>query len=540
MKTYVNAEQRTIGYVVEDKAITQGDRTFLYFKDEAYSYRELHERSNRVANALKGMGVQKGNKVVTLLPNFPEYFYIWWGIVKLGAWEVPINVNYRGTSLADVINRSDAKVAVVCRGLVLDRFRAVQDALVNINQVVVAHRLSEPPPTKEEWNLKFTCCNLADLMAASGNSPGVKVFNYDTACIEYTSGTTGPPKGVVLPHECLVYTADMKANYMQTTAEDILYCVFPLYNGAGSVECAWTAWQSDARFVLAEGFDVKNFWNDVRKYKVTETMSVGGMAALLEKDPPSPDDRNHTLKKMYIIPLPIDFQLRFEERFGVKMQEFYGQTESQVNMWRTFDNPRLGSMGQANGGYDVRIFDENDNEVPPRAIGEIVLRPQKPHTIFKEYYKMPEKTAAKLRNCWLHTGDQAWMDEDGYFYWAGRNEESCRVRGELASVTEVEKIIALHPKVLECAAYGVPDDARQEEEVMVALRLQRGETLDPEELLRHCEKDLPYFMVPRYVRFVGEFEKSATMKIVKVKLQKEGVSPDTWDRRKAGYKLSRG
>ncbi len=136
MKTYKGKEERTIGHIVEDKAATHGDRTFMFFKDVKYSYKKLHEESNRVANALKDMGVSVGDKIVTILPNFPEYLYVWWGIVKLGALNVPINNNYRGMGLVDVFNRCDAKMAFVHEGLFLDRFRSVQNDLKLIEQVV--------------------------------------------------------------------------------------------------------------------------------------------------------------------------------------------------------------------------------------------------------------------------------------------------------------------------------------------------------------------------------------------------------------------
>ncbi|GAI47056.1 unnamed protein product [marine sediment metagenome] len=144
-----------------------------------------------------------------------------------------------------------------------------------------------------------------------------------------------------------------------------------------------------------------------------------------------------------------------------------------------------------------------------------------------------------MRNLWYHTGDLGRMDEDGYLFFVRRMAESIRFRGRLLSTTEVERIVSSHPNVIECAVYGVPDEYGQEQDVMVAVRLRPGTTLTAEELLRYTEKDLPYFMVPRYVRFVAEFQKTPTMRIIKESLQKQGVTPDTWDRKKAGFKLSR-
>ena len=195
MKLYETPAERTIGHIVQDKAALHGDRTFMFFKEEQYSYSELNEQSNRIANALREMGVKKGDKIVTVLPNFPEYLLIWWGVVKLGAWHVVINNNYRGESLADVINRSDAKIAFVASGMFLDRFRSIRDKVMHIEQIVVAHRLTEGHLSKEEIDIhKVESYALRDLMSASPEPPKAEVFNYDVEGIEYTSGTTGPPK----------------------------------------------------------------------------------------------------------------------------------------------------------------------------------------------------------------------------------------------------------------------------------------------------------------------------------------------------------
>lgn len=539
MKTYRTAEERTVGHLVEDKAATHGDRTFLFFKGEQYSYNNLNQGSNRIANALRELGVKKGDKVVTILPNFPEYLYIWWGIVKLGAWEVPINNNYRGGTLADVINRCDARLAFVGSRLFLNRFAAVQEDLENIEQLVVAHRLKEKPPSVEERDLRLTSHVLADLMNAPADLPGVEVFSWDPECIFYTSGTTGPPKGAVESHELFFYFAEQKAIHMETKAEDVMYNVLPMYNATGQVETCLTALIADGQFVMAEGFNAKTFWDDIRKYNCTEFVSMGGVASLVEKEPSRPDDADNPLKKIYVIPLPVDFQERFEKRFNVQMVEIFGSTETGIVTYRDLHNPVIGSAGRAVEGYEVKIFDEHDNEVPPGTEGEIVLRPKRAHIILEEYYKMPEKTAPAFRHCWWHTGDLGKMDAEGNLFFIRRKAECIRFRGNLISTTVLEKIASEHPTVLECAAYGVPDEAGEEEYVMMAVRLQEGMTLDPNDLLRYVEKDVPYYMVPRYVRFVQEFEKTPTMRIIKAGLEREGVTADTWDRSRAGFKLSR-
>lgn len=538
MKIYPT-EQRTIGAIVADKALTHGERTFLFFKDEEYSYRKLDEESNRVANALLKLGVGRGDKVVTVLPSFPEYLHIWWGIVKIGAWEVPINNNYRGATLADVINRSDAQTAIIGQGLFLERFRAIQANLSQMRQVVVAHRMQEKAPTEAERDIRFPSYTPADLLTYLPEPPGVPVHNYDPAGIAYTSGTTGPPKGAVLPHEWFIHYCQQKDLHMGTGPEDVMYNCLPMYNLTGQAETCLCALLADAQFALAESFNAETFWDDIRRYGATEFVSMGGLMSLVEKQPPKPDDAENPLKRIFLIPLPPDFQQRVEERYNVRCMESFGQTETGCVTYRSWERPRLGSAGQANAGYDVRIVDDNDNEVPPNTPGEIAVRPHHPHIMTQGYYNMPEKTAPRLRNCWWHTGDLGKMDEEGFLYFLRRKEECIRFRGFLISTTEVEKMVGSHPKVLECAAAGVPDAQGQEEDVMVWVHLKPGEELACEELMAHCERDMPYYMVPCYVRFMEGFPKTPTMRIIKSVLQQEGVTPDTWDRRKTGYRLSR-
>ncbi|MCZ7662937.1 MAG: AMP-binding protein [Thermoleophilia bacterium] len=537
MKRFLTKSERTIGHIVEIKASIHGDRPFLFFGDERHSYLQLHEMSNRVARGLQALGVGKGDKVATMLPNFPEYFHVWWAILKLGAWEVPINGGYRGDSLADVVNRSDAQIAVVADGLFLERFGDVQNKLGRVKQVVVAHRLTGPPPA--DPGLRWPTCNLEELTAYPPESPRAEVYNHDACMIAYTSGTTGPPKGVVCTHEFFIHGCENKIRHMGTTTDDVIYNAFPMYNLTGQYETSFTALMADAAVAMAESFDPTTFWRDIRSYGCTESVSMGGAFALVEKQPPRPDDRDHPLKKLYVIPLPVDFQERCEERFGVKMMEVYGQTECGLTNFRTWDQAKPGSCGPANCGYDVKIFDENDDECPPNVEGEIVVRPLKSHIMLKEYYNMPDKLGARMRNSWWHTGDMGVMDEGGYLYFKRRKEESIRFRGHFVSTTELEAVVNRHPDVLECAAYRVPDQLGQEHDVAIAVRLIPERDLAPEDLLAHCERDLPFYMIPCYLRWVDDFERTPTMRIVKRSLEEDGITVDMWSRRAAGYRLSR-
>ncbi|GIX48757.1 MAG: hypothetical protein KatS3mg131_2968 [Candidatus Tectimicrobiota bacterium] len=312
------------------------------------------------------------------------------------------------------------------------------------------------------------------------------------------------------------------------TAEDAVYNPLPLFH-IGGQNMVWMALVSDTRVALAERFSASRFWDDVRKYHATFTLFLGAMIPILYKQPPRPDDADNPLRVALSAAAPRDIWEAFERRFNVKIIELYSQTEGGFII-----NPdahsagKIGSMGKPGATFEMKVVDENDNELPPGQVGELIYRP-KGATTLTEYYKNPEATAEKTRGGWIRSGDLAYRDEDGYFYFVDRKSDFMRRRGENISSFEVEKIINQHPKVLESAAYGIPSELG-EDEVMVAVVLQPGERLAPEELIRYCEARMAYFMVPRYVRFVEALPKTGTERTMKYQLKAEGITPDTWDR----------
>jgi crotonobetaine/carnitine-CoA ligase len=220
------------------------------------------------------------------------------------------------------------------------------------------------------------------------------------------------------------------------------------------------------------------------------------------------------------------------QRFGVEVLELYGMSETGV--WNTINRPgkgKAGTVGQVREGFEVRIFDDKDNELPPGKTGEIVIRPMKPYIMFDGYYKLPEETVKSSSNWWFHTGDMGKIDEHGYYYFCGRKKESIRRGGENISPYDIEKEINKHPAVAESAAFGISDPI-MEEEIKVAIVLHPSHRVTPDELISWCEQRLPKFMVPRYIEFIKTLPKSASEKVQKVALKDRGLTPDTWDRQK--------
>jgi crotonobetaine/carnitine-CoA ligase len=214
-------------------------------------------------------------------------------------------------------------------------------------------------------------------------------------------------------------------------------------------------------------------------------------------------------------------------------------TEIGLAVHDAIDYRKRGSCGRVlHDLWEVKLVDDDDMEVPVGEIGEIIVRPKKPYIMMTEYYAMPEKTLETYRNLWFHTGDYAKKDEDEFFYFVDRKKDALRRRGENISSFEVEKVINMHPKVLESAVFAVPSELG-EDEVKANVVLKPGEELDPVELIKHCEPRMAYFAIPRYLEFVPELPKTPTNRIEKYRLREAGVTENTWDREKAGVKISR-
>jgi crotonobetaine/carnitine-CoA ligase len=264
------------------------------------------------------------------------------------------------------------------------------------------------------------------------------------------------------------------------------------------------------------------------------------MLDMFLKQPEKPDDSDNPLRVAYTLGGTKETYETFEKRFNMVLLEVYGGTEPNVVSYNSYDKRKLGSCGTVLPDFDVKIFDEDDNELPQGKIGEIVTRYNEPFIMFLGYYNMKEKTLEAFRNLWYHTGDAGYFDEEGYLYFVDRQKDVIRRRMEFISSTDVEEVINSHPSVLESAAIGVPSpEFKNEQEVKVIVVLNKGMQLSPEELISFCEPRMAYFTIPRYLEFKEALPKTPTEKVEKHKLKAEGVTQSTWDREKAGYKLKR-
>jgi carnitine-CoA ligase len=526
---------QTLGQIIEDKASTHGDKPFLQYEEEKeVTYREVNEITNRIANAFFDLGLGKGDKVATFLPNCLEAAYLWFGASKAGVIDVPINLANKGDFLSYIINNSDAKVIIIDHQLT-DRLKFIENDLPKLEKVVV---WSKSSVSKDMPKLRFDVVGYEELTKGSSKPPQVDIKASEPQMIIYTSGTTGPAKGCMEPHSMIHLSACEYIEAIRATPEDIFFTCLPLFHANARILCLYPALILGTKAVIYERFSASRFWDQIRRARATVFNSLGAMANFIYNQPRKADDGDNPIRVWAAYPMPAAIYEDVEKRYNLKVVEGYGLTELAIITYNPYDQPKIGSCGKETRNFEIRIVDEDDFPVPAGTVGEIVARGRVPWATSLGYYNMAEKTVELTQNHFYHTGDAGYLDEDGYLHFVDRIKDYIRRRGENISSFEVERSVNAHPKVSESAAIGVKSE-QAEDEVKIVVVLKEGEKLPPEELLAFCEERMPYFAVPRYVEFVEKLPKTPTDRVQKNLLRKIGITSNTWDREKAGYKIKK-
>ena len=533
--------------ILAARAAEHPDREYLRYGDGPWvTYGEVDARANRVANGLIARGVRPGEAVSVLLPNCGEFVPVWFGILRAGAVMSPINTAYKGDFLSWTISLVEARTLVIADAY-LDRLAFVAAGLPLLERVVVVR--TGAPADGSEPTLPWE--DLDALIDGPDAEPdGIDWAWTDDARIMFTSGTTGRSKGVIKQHAADYFSARSAVEAMavgrgvtpDALAGETWFSCLPLFHSNAQVLCAYPALLAGARVAYVERFSGTRFWQQAIDAGATTFNGIGAMLYFLWNQPPSPLDRAHRVHTISAAPAPKDIYHAFEERFGVRLTEGYGLTETGVaTLMDPTRPPRPGSCGTANPGYEVTIVEPGtDRPLPPDTPGEIVVDMKVPNIVMRAYYGMPEKTAEDFRNLKLHTGDLGRIDADGYVYFMDRVKDYIRRRGENVSSMEVEKQVTDHPAIREAAAVGVPagEGASSEDEILVVC-VAEGDPPDLVALTHWLAERMPYFMVPRYIRLVDALPKTPTERVQKVRLREEGVTPGTFDREAAGVVIAR-
>ena len=518
---------------IRHRARLGGDKTALEICGVTRTYAELDERTDRFAAGFAALGLEPGEHVSAMMLNSVENVEAWFGLQKAGLVEVPVHTASRGAALQYVVDHADARAVVIDEAF-LPQFASIVHGLPKLEHVVVNR---DEPGEPAELPSRLAVHDLADL-ALDGPPPTPTLHRVDTAVVLHSSGTTGPPKGVVLSHGAVLHLTRHLVWLMGYTAEDRLYTAFPLFHNNAKYTSVCAALECGGSLVMDKRFPVKTFWEVAREKELTAFNYMGALLMMLHKQPDRPDDADNPIRIAFGAPCPVEIWEPFERRFGVSLVEVYGMTEAPMITENRLDERVVGTAGRASMTYEVRIVDEDDQEVPPDTPGEIVARPKQSGALFSGYYRRDEDTVETWRNLWFHTGDRGMLDERGYLTFIDRMKDCIRRRGENISSWEVESTINAHDAVLECAAYGVASEL-SEADVMVAVVLQPGASLAPEALLDYCTGKMAHFAIPRYVRFMDALPRNHAERVQKTELRADGVTADTWDREAHGYKVAR-
>ena len=518
---------RILSAILTRQAERYGDRVLLVSGETRWTYTQTAAIAAASAQTLVDAGIKPGDRVALMCSNRSEFLQIYLGCAWLGAIVVPINTALRGFQLSHIFRNSHPSLLAVEAP-----FLAAIDT-VETDVEIPSHSwmIGAATETSEAR------ISPVPLPALSGGAAAGSVRPGDTVAILYTSGTTGPAKGVCCPQAQLFWWGIYSARALGIREGDVLFTTLPLFH-TNALNAFYQAVLNGCTYVLEPKFSASGFWAAARRHDATVGYLLGAMASMLLAQPGTDDDRAHQLRVALGGGVPPQIHGPFLERFGVPLVDGYGSTETNFVFAGSIPSDRPGTMGYLADGIEARIVDADDSELPDEQVGELVLRAREPFAFATGYFCMPEKTVEAWRNLWFHSGDRVVRDPDGCYRFIDRMKDSIRRRGENVSSWEVEQVIQSHPAVAACAIYPLPSELG-EDEVAVAILLESGQPLEPVDVIRHCEGKIAYFAIPRYVRIVNQMPLTDNGKIRKGALRDAGVTTDTWDREEAKVNVRR-
>ncbi len=533
--------EKTLGNFLDHSAAGFPDSTALLFFGKKVTYAELNSLTNRFSNALSSLGVRKGDRVALMLPNVPQMVIAYFGSLRLGAIAVPTNPLYHERELEVQLKDSGATTLVA-----LDLFYPVIShvlARTEVRNLIICGIKDFLPfplnllyPVKarieKQWVRVKKKPPVYDFMSLINNAPDTpvqaSVSPNDIALLQYTGGTTGIPKGVMLTHRNLVVNAVQCRTWIRAgkDGEEILLGVIPFFHVYGVTTALNLSILIAAQLILVPKFHTKELLTIIQKNRPTFFPGIQAMYVAIGN---YPDVRKYDLSSLKAAisgagPLMHEVQERFEHLTGAKIVEGYGLSEASpvTHANPIFGRRKIGSIGVPWPDTEARIVDiETGTKILPLGeAGELVVSgPQ----VMKGYWNKPEETAQALRGGWLHTGDIAKMDEEGYFHIVDRIKDMIKTVGENVYPREVEEVLFAHPKVKDAVVVGIPHEEFLGEKIKAYIVLREGETATDEEIIQYCREQLSKFKVPKEIEFRNEIPKTIVGKVLRRILRDEEV-----------------
>jgi crotonobetaine/carnitine-CoA ligase len=502
----------TIAGLLTGRARSGPTRPFLVFRGEVRTYGEAVDLVARAARALHARGVAKGDRVAVMAPNSDAYVVLFLALASVGAVLVPVNPEY-GIAEAEYVFDHASASAVACTADALPTARAACAGLARQPWFVLLEGSAPDVPT-------FT-----DLLSsAPADVLPEDVTADDTCLIMYTSGTTGFPKGVMHSQRNFVLAGEGFLERMHLQPDDRLFVILPLFHINALFYSLGGALAAGASLLLAPRFSASAFWKTAAEGGATEVNILAAVGSILARRPRAEFVPGHQIAKMTGAPIPPEVAEVFRNEFGIGIViEGYGLTEVPGVCNTPFDGPhKPGSLGRparhpdhARPFAQMRVVDENGADLPDGAPGELLVRSP---IVMTGYYRDPEQTARVFCDGWFRTGDVAYRDADGFYYFVARKKDIIRRRGENISGAEIDRVVGAHPKVQEAAAVAVPSELG-EDELLVALVAKPGTDLTAEEIADWCVRHLAPLKRPRYVALLDALPHTPTHRVAKFKLR---------------------
>ena len=519
--TNIPLEHRLIGPLLAWRAREEGDRSFLSFEGRQWSFAQTDRQCRALGRGMLARGLKTQEYVALLLPNGPEIIFAWFACALLRLINVPLNIALSGRQLDTPLRDTRARAMIVGRDQIPALASLADDVREQLDWVAVVGGIDGValPPGPREY------LNFDSLLQVEGDDPAREADFRDLQTVFYTSGTTGPAKGVqtVNAHQFSASCGFIRA--VGLTRDDILYTPFPLFHGLaarlGVLPCLITG----AQAVIGRKFSASGYWKAVTDCRATVAHSIFSTPGILFELPPGPFDRAHRLRAMF----NSHSHPAFEARFNVRLVEAFSMTETGFVLYSRWPEHREGSAGRVHEDWEALLVDEHDVPVAIGDSGELTLRPKLPYIMMQGYLNQPAATVAAFRNLWFHTGDIMRRDAEGWFFYMDRAKERIRRRGENISSFEIEQIAGEHPWVAESAA--LPHAAGpHDDDIRLVVVKRPGAQLSETELSDWLAQRLPSLLRPRYIEFFDELPHTPTSKIEKVKLIRAGLGPTAWDR----------